>query len=395
MSQSTDPEAPDYVDPNQNQNDITHGGSSGTPPSGPITNDSGRSDGTPDPSGRLNDGSQVPIEHYDGSGNVVYGNANGGRSNNPNAPPLGQPSLNADQINEAYRTAFGRNASASELASEQENANKYGAQGILNSIASRTNDTPGSGVAGTAKWTGPVPTGKSNTTSGAPNFRTNTNPANTSPMFTDPSQQLLESYALDRYHQLQNPDPNSGTGLYESYAKQLVDQLKAAPYSRGDEATIKAGAYNSIGADEQTTTQQWMDEMSKRGIPPSSGIALQGIQNIKDQYNKARASVDQQFASNAITMGQNNRMNALGVLGNLATSENTRLNSAGTYAAIPYNLTQDAFGRNVAAVQAGGNPSVNASTAIQLAQAVQQSNSLSAQQKAQFLQELYQFIGSF
>lgn len=368
----------------------------------------------PDPS---SDGSKDATgQPYNSDGTVGSGDGGvptqpHGGSYPPSAPGPAQTTNNGGNnssdeaaIKAQYQKAFGRDPDANELSTDLANAAKYGLTssgptgGVLGGIAARSNNVAGSGVTGNPN--GPVgpnvssSTGKLNTPAFGSSYPTPNvaNQPNSSPQFTDPSQQLLESYALNRFQQLQNPDPNSGTALYESYAKQLVDQLKAAPYTQGDEAAIKAGAYNQINQDEATTTQQWMQEMAKRGIPPSSGVALQGIQNIKQQFNQSRASVDQQFATNAIGMSQANRTNALGVLGNLATSENTRLNAAGTYAAIPYNMTQTAFGNNLAAVQAGGNPAMNTQTAIQLATAIQNSQTMTAAQKAQFLQVLYSII---
>lgn len=232
------------------------------------------------------------------------------------------------------------------------------------------------------------PAGGANTfrPSGVPN-----NP-NTSPQFTDPAQRLVESNALNRMQQLNNPDPNSGTALFEQYAKQLVDQLKSPAYSQGDEATIIAAAMDHISQEEATTQQQWLEEMGRRNINPSSGIALQGLQNIKNQFEQARASVHQQFATQAIGQTQANRTQALGVLGNLATSENTRLNAAQNFAEIPYNMGNTAFDQSMQAVQAGGSPQANAQTAISLMTAVQNSQTLSSQQKAAAAQAIMAFI---
>lgn len=238
----------------------------------------------------------------------------------------------------------------------------------------------------------PPPAGTTPPASNPYNSSTQTR-TNTSPQFTDPSQRLLEDYGLDRFHELQNPSQGSGNQLYESYAKQLVDMLKQGPYSQSDEAAIKAGAYNSINGDEQTTIQQWMEEMSRRNIQPSSGVALDGVQKIKESFNKLRASVDQQFAAGAIGMRRQDRMTALDVLGNLATSENSRLNLAEHFGRIPYDLGTDAFNQGLQMVNAGGSPAQAVQSAISLATAIQQSQQLNSQQKAQALAWLYELIG--
>lgn len=67
-------------------------------------------------------------------------------------PALGQPSMNAGDVTQAYQQAFGRAPDARELASELENANKYSKSGILDQIARRTSNDPGSGDYGVADW---------------------------------------------------------------------------------------------------------------------------------------------------------------------------------------------------------------------------------------------------
>lgn len=347
---------------------------------------------------------------------VVNPNAGANESpylpSNPGAPAFGQPSLSEADIRQAL-SAAGIVATPQEVASQLENANKYGASGILNNIAARTDNNPGSGNPGTATAASlgltagagnrgivPVtrPTTGGNRGSGAPTFGTYATPnvpnqPNTSPQFTDPGQQLVESTALSRLQQLQNPDPNSGTAIYEQYAKQLMATLQQAPYTSGDEATIKAGAFNSIEADRTATKQRWLEELSRRGILPSSGVALDGLNKIENQFNQLRATVDNSFAQNAITTARNNRLQALDVAGSLAGSENNRLDAALNVSRIPYNLSTDAFNQNIAAVQAGGSPQANVQSALSLMTATQNSQTLSSANKAQALQALFDYIG--
>lgn len=219
--------------------------------------------------------------------------------------------------------------------------------------------------------------------------------ANTSPQFTDPSQQLIESTALNRLQQLNNPEPNSGQAMYEAFAKQLVDQLKGPAYSPSDQAALKAQAFDSLEQDRTATHQRLMEELSRRGIPPSSGIALSAFQDVDRHYDQLRAQVTNQLAVKAIDLTRSNQTQALDVLGGLAGTQNQRLNQALDVSRIPYNLGTDAFNQLNTAVNAGGNPSQNVTTAIQLATAVANAQNLSAQQRAQYLQQLFSVIGDF
>lgn len=351
----------------------------------------------------------VPVNAPGGSPNFNEGAAARQPAPNTGAPAFGQPSMNDQQIQAAYQSSIGRQATASELASERENANKYGAAGIQAEIAKRgapTASAGGSGGDADQNGDGKIDAGwvlgangqitySGGAKAGANTFKTPNvpNQPNTSPQFTDPAQQLLESNALNRQQQLNNPDPNSGTAMYEQYAKQLVEQLKGPSYTAGNEAAIKAGAYNAIAQDEQTTQQQWLDEIARRNLRPGDGPALEGLQRIKEAFSKLRASVDQQFAVKAIDMGRTDRLQALDVLGNLQASENTRLDKALTVARIPYDMGQDSFSNNLAAVNAGGSPAQNVQTAIQLATAIQNSNSIDSAQKSYALSAIFEFLG--
>lgn len=216
--------------------------------------------------------------------------------------------------------------------------------------------------------------------------------ANTSPQFTDPTQRRIEDYALDQFNRLLNPDANSGQAQLEAYLKQLTDTLKQPVYSPQDESIIKGQMVDSIEQERADTKRQWLEEISRRGIPPSSGVALQGIQHIDDQFNRARTTIDAQFAQQAIGQTRQQRLQVADVLSQLAGTENTRLANAGTYAMLPYSLQQDAFSRNLQLVGAGGNPAQTLSSALALLQNQQYQSQLSAQNRADAAEAIAEYI---
>ena len=231
------------------------------------------------------------------------------------------------------------------------------------------------------------PTSGGNRTTTQPDFR------NTSPYFTDPTQRLVEDTALARLQQLQRPDASSGQGLYEQYARQLFETLKAPVYSPSDEAALRAQAFDMLEKDRTATKQRYMQELSRRGIAPSSGVAMSGLLDIDKHYDGIRGQVTNQMAVAGINQTRQNRTQALDVLGGLAGAENTRLNQALNVSRIPYELGNDAFSMMQSAVTAGGNPSANVGTAIQLVTAIQNSQTLSANQRAAMLAQVFEIIG--
>jgi hypothetical protein len=221
----------------------------------------------------------------------------------------------------------------------------------------------------------------------APAFR------NSSPSFTDPTQRLVEDSALARYKQLQNPDANSGQAMYEQYAKELIATLKGPVYSAGDEASIKAGALDSVFKDRDQTKQRWLETISQRGMSPSSGPALEGLRRIDEHYKTLQTTVDAQFARDAIDQTRAQRFQVLNTAGQLAGTENSRLDQALDVARIPYNLSNDAFSRNLSLVNAGGSPQAALNSALQLFQSNQYANAQSSAQRQELANGLLQYLG--
>ncbi len=258
---------------------------------------------------------------------------------------------------------------------------------IYDSQSAEGNALYGSGSGNGTNTPGGSFTGGSGGGVGTPAFR------NTSPQFTDSSQRLLEDYALDRFGQLQNPNPNSGQALYEKYARELIDTLRGPVYSAGDESVIKGTAFDNIERERTATKQRWLEELSRRGIPPSSGIALNGFQHIDDQFGAARTSVEAQFARDAIDRTRLQREQVVSTAGQLAGTEEGRLDKAATYANIPYALSQDAFNRNLQLVGAGGSPASQVQSALSVLSSQQAQSMYSAQQRQAMTDALLKVIG--
>lgn len=208
--------------------------------------------------------------------------------------------------------------------------------------------------------------------SSAPDF------ADASSDFSDPASNRLAQYALDQYGRRMNPDPNSGTALYEKYARQLMDTLQQPVYSPQDESILKTRASDAIEQERSATKQRWIQELSARNIPLSSGVALDGLQRIENQFNGLRTQAEAQFATDAIAQTRQNRLQVLDTAGNLASEEEGRRQDAGNYARVPYDLQNQAFQRNLQVVNAAGSPADLAGTALGIAGFNRDSSQLNA-----------------
>lgn len=223
-------------------------------------------------------------------------------------------------------------------------------------------------------------------TQSAPAFK------NTNPLFDDPASRLMEDYALDQFRRRQNPDPNSGAAMFEQYARQLIETLKGPVYSPSDEAIIKTQATNQIMIDRDQTRQRWLEELSRRGIPPSSGPALEGLQRIEQHFQGLKTQVDAQFARDAIQRTRDQRMQVLDTAGQLANSEEGRLREALTYASIPKQLADNSFQQGLQLVGAGGSPQSMLASALNLYNTVTTNNRLNAQDRANAIESVFETI---
>lgn len=211
--------------------------------------------------------------------------------------------------------------------------------------------------------------------------------------FSDPASSLLENYALDQFGRRINPNPDSGTALYEKYARELIDTLRQPVYSPQEESILKTRASDAIEQERSATKQRWIEELSARNIPLSSGVALDGLQRIENHFNGLRTQAETQFATDAIAQTRQNRLQVLDTAGNLAGEEEARLQDAGNYARVPFDLQERAFQRNLQLVGAAGDPAQLTNSALGIGQLLQNNTRLtdaSAIERAQLALQMAQ-----
>lgn len=218
-------------------------------------------------------------------------------------------------------------------------------------------------------------------------------PFNTSPQFSDPAAGLMEDYALDRFNQRVNPNPASGTAMYEQYARELAETLGRPVYSAQDEAVLKTKATDAIMREYDATKRRWIEEVSRRGLRPTDGPALEGLRKIDQHYETLRTQVEADFARDAIAQTRQQRFQRADVLGNLAGSEEGRLSDAVNYARIPLGLQDRAFQMGQQLVGSGGNPANAINSALSFLDYGQRTNLINSQNRAQWVSGLMQYLG--
>ena len=147
--------------------------------------------------------------------------------------------------------------------------------------------------------------------------------------FADPAAQLLERLALDRVMRLsQTPDrPN-----LDSYVAMLMDKEKAnqaratdfagtlrsrasdlnkTPYSSGDEAVMRAKAFDQLERRRQQTLQNQRENIYARGFAPTSGLVTDAENRTNDQFEGARTTIESDLLNNAIQEAQRRKDKAV------------------------------------------------------------------------------------
>jgi hypothetical protein len=357
---------------------------------------------------RLYSGGPGPFEEDYGATSPAVVNANAGPNEspflppNPEAPAFGKPSLNEQQIRDTYATALpGHVLSSDELRSELENANKYGATGIRNSIAARSNNTPGSGAPGTATWADVAAATKTpgtRTTNGAPvsgPYQSGfSSPYGSGSQYDDPASMLAEQYAMHRLGQRTNPDPNSGTGLYETFAKHFSELLQKPVFSDAEEHALKVKAFDQLESMKSTEMQQKADELGRRRIPPSSGVYLSEMNRIRDKWDKLAAGNQNELTTSAIGERQRRLTQALSVLAQLQGSEEGRFDAGLALSMVPLGMQNAAFGRLVNATNLGsGGAASSTSGLLQLLNLVQQQSNFNTAGQSASLGNLMEVLG--
>jgi len=201
--------------------------------------------------------------------------------------------------------------------------------------------------------------------------------------FTDPSQMRIEQHAINQFNQTANPAAGSAARAFEDYLGQLGQTLQQPAYSTSDASIYTGAALDSIEREKSAAKQRWVEELGRRNIAPSSGIALDGLMKIDNHYAGLRTTQQTDFAKQAITDTRQQRMQAADVLGQRVTAENQRGQQAAQWAAQPYQLVQDSFARNASVANAQQPQSylnsqiqmANGRYAIDQQQAAQQANS--------------------
>lgn len=186
---------------------------------------------------------------------------------------------------------------------------------------------------------GRVPTGRSGNSWPGPQAPT---------QFTgDPLSKFLEEWANTRASGLETPPQGSGQALLEAALQKISGQLGAGGYTTGEQEIFQTQALDPLEQLRTARRRQVMEELSRRGISPQSGVAQSMLQDVDRQFDRSRTETQRSIAGQAAQEQTARLLQSLGLLGQLAGTQDTRMDKAFGYRSVPYNMSNTAFSQGM------------------------------------------------
>ena len=194
-------------------------------------------------------------------------------------------------------------------------------------------------------------------------------------------------------------------------------ELKAPPYTAGNEANIRAQAFDALEKRRQETLKNAKNDVYARGFAPTSGLVQDATNQVNQQFETQRTGIEAGLLNQALAEGQARKNQAV-TLEQLAAQalsggDLQAIQDAATQAQLEYQTNQDALGRAQSAVSAigvplnlmasrtasaqqtlnGGSAGDPLSTIMGLLQYVQNNNAISSQNKNAVVSSLFSLFG--
>lgn len=256
------------------------------------------------------------------------------------------------QVQSLYRELLGRDPSNEEI--QAHGGNRYGVEGARYAIGTseeyqqrqaamkadyekRLKEWEQRGRPGPAPTPQPTPT--PTRTAQPPMLRQTNVPA----QFSDPIARFLEQFAQERAQRLENPPAGSGQQLLEDALRRISEQFGSGGFTPGEQEIFTTQAMDPLERMRAARKEQVLHELSRRNIPRNSGVAVQLLQDVDRQFDAMRAQTQSGLAGKFANEQVARLMQSLGLLGNLAGTENQRLDQAFQYRTVPLNLADRSF----------------------------------------------------
>lgn len=183
-------------------------------------------------------------------------------------------------------------------------------------------------------WSASNPGGTA--TGATPYLASGTNPGG----YDDPSAMIYLNQLLQRLNQVQQPVDNSILDQLKALVQANVSRLNQAPYTDTESQALITQMRDPITQARDQAKQQAAENMSRRGISPTSGIFQAEMTKIDNAYQTGVAQGSNQLAVNAVAQKNTNAAQALSELNSLLGVQNTSVDRANAMADQAVTLAQ-------------------------------------------------------
>jgi hypothetical protein len=166
------------------------------------------------------------------------------------------------------------------------------------------------------------------------------------PQFSDPLAKALEAFAAQRAQELQNPPGGSGQALLENALRDIAAKFQGGGYTPAEQEVFQTQAIDPLERLRTARKQQVMQELSRRGITPSSGVAQSMLADVDRQFDAQRATTQRGIAAQGAQETQQRMLQAVQLLSSLAGTQEGRLDKAGQYMNVPIGLADRAWNQS-------------------------------------------------
>ena len=165
--------------------------------------------------------------------------------------------------------------------------------------------------------------------------------------FDDPITRIIEQFARQRAQERANPSQGSGQALLEEALRNISQQFQSGGYTPAEQEIYQTQSLDPLERLRAARKQQVMQQLSARGIPPGSGVALQMLADVDRQFDAQRTATQANLAGQFGNERVARMLQGTQMLGQLAGTQNDRMNEAFQYTTVPMGLADRAFNQNM------------------------------------------------
>ena len=159
----------------------------------------------------------------------------------------------------------------------------------------------------------------------------------------NPLTSALSAFANQQAQRLQNPPEGSGQSLLEQALRSISGQFQAGGFTPHEQEVFQTQAIDPLEQLRTARKQQVNEELSRRGISPSSGVAQSMLADVDRQFDAQRATTQRNIAAQGAQEVQSRQLQAVNLLNQLAGTEQGRFDKAGQYLQVPIDLANQGF----------------------------------------------------